>query len=171
MILSVYDNEYIYKKGRSKESWRSVKIWQWKGAEKISPLIFIIIPIITIYFNSGRKIKSLYSGKITFSKIEVSRIEFKVKVTIILLSTKRGRNEHRSSYDAGGEFSGEDTRNDLRKELINSQTGSEQHDSPVVPPNSVPVTPIINQVDLLLEENETINRSRVMVAYTQQFFF
>ena len=33
---------------------------------------------------------------------------------------KRGRNAHRSSYDAEGEFSGDDTRNDLQEESTDS---------------------------------------------------
>jgi hypothetical protein len=72
---------------------------------------------------------------------------------------KRGRNEHRSSYDAEGEFSGEDTRNDLQKESTNSQTGSEHCESLLVLPLRVHITPIINQVDLLLEENETLKKA------------
>ena len=73
--------------------------------------------------------------------------------------SKRSRNDHRSSHDAEGEFSNEDARNDSQEDLINSQTGSEHRESILEPPLRVHVTPISNQVDLLLEENETLKKA------------
>jgi hypothetical protein len=73
--------------------------------------------------------------------------------------TKRVRNDHRSSHDAEGEFSNEDARNDSQEDSINYHTGSEHCESHLDPPVRVPVTPIINQVDILREENENLKKA------------
>ena len=72
---------------------------------------------------------------------------------------KRVRNDHRSSYDAEGESSNEDARHDLQEDSINSQTGSEHRESHPQPPVRMPVTPIIDQVDILREENENLKKA------------
>jgi hypothetical protein len=73
--------------------------------------------------------------------------------------SKRSRNDHRSSHDAEGESSNEDARHDSLEDSNHYHTGSEHRESHPQPPLRVPVTPIIDQVDILCEENENLKKA------------
>ena len=73
--------------------------------------------------------------------------------------SKRSRNDHRSSHDAEGESSNEDAAHDSREDSNLYHTGSEDGESHPQSSVSVPVTPIIDQVDILREENENLKKT------------
>jgi hypothetical protein len=73
--------------------------------------------------------------------------------------SKRSRNDNSSYHDDEGESSNEEAALDSREDSNHNHTGSEHGGSHPQSSVSVPVTPIIDQVEILREENENLKKA------------
>ena len=73
--------------------------------------------------------------------------------------SKRSRNDNRSSHDDEGESGNEDATLDSREDSNHNHTGSDHGSSHPQLPVRMPVTPIIDQVEILREENENLKKT------------